>query len=1050
VEAERRQVTVLFTDMVGFTSFSERSGEEAAFTLMRSLSRLMDEAVREQGGDIRGFTGDGIMAVFGAAVAFEDAPLRACRAALSILEKLNAAGPELEAKHGVWPHIRIGLNTGAAIVGRIEDSANSGVTVLGDTVNVASRLQSLAQPDAALMSEATYRLVQGLVDESFVGERAIKGKSELQRIYRLEAIRHGATRFAAAINRGLSTFVGREHELETLEGKLNISRSEACVVDLAAEPGMGKSRLLHEFRKRIEMTGVLVLHGNCSSDGKQTPFLPFIDVVRGSFRVNVGQAEQDVARRLEMGLTALGLHSQRNLGLLLHLLGLKVPIAALEGLDGVLIGLRTRELLRQLLEARCHLSPIVMIIEDMHWIDSASEEFLNKIIGSETKLRLLIIGTRRPEYAPPWLDRDVVTKLLLRPLPMGDIRCLLRERLGIDTLPDSLVRKLLEKVEGNPLFAEEIASFLNDQGIIRAHADKLGLDASLVASVLPASVQSVLAARIDRLAPNDRVLLQAASVIGRRFDAALLAAVTGDSNANVQLATMQPLDLITAHGSSESYEFRHVLIRDALYESLLSESRNLLHLRIADEIERRSGNYLNEVAEILAYHYGRTGRSDKAFVFLSMAGSKSLAVYSLGEATGYFAAAFALLDKRPECASDDQVAQSLASYAYLSNISAQFKVTIAVVQRWLPRLDRLEIDPRIVIIRHHYIFALLWNTRYQEALAKQVETSGLARRLGDSGSKAYALAGEILVSTIVAPKSLQDFRKLKVEALKAATDAADVYIQNWTRFVVAWEEFHRGHMQSARDSARDLMEIGRKVNDPRSIGLGLSVLALIALLSDSYDEALEYSQQSIDVAVTRQDRETATNIKGCALVLLRKTKEGSELLERFRERCFLDGDLYSLSTVDGILAVSQVLQGNISKGINSLEDAILRREAEGYRACADWYRLFLCEIYLQIISGNEKLPFSALLRNFPILLKVLLSAASRIRGETALLLDSPRWSGEGHFVGHAQLILGLLYKTKRRRALAVQHLTASRRILSQFGQTPMLMRVEAALAELKD
>jgi hypothetical protein len=185
-------------------------------------------------------------------------------------------------------------------------------------------------------------------------------------------------------------------------------------------------------------------------------------------------------------------------------------------------------------------------------------------------------------------------------------------------------------------------------------------------------------------------------------------------------------------------------------------------------------------------------------------------------------------------------------------------------------------------------------------------------------------------------------------------------------------------------------------------------------------------------------------------VLLRKTKEGSELLERFRERCFLDGDLYSLSTVDGILAVSQVLQGNISKGINSLEDAILRREAEGYRACADWYRLFLCEIYLQIISGNEKLPFSALLRNFPILLKVLLSAASRIRGETALLLDSPRWSGEGHFVGHAQLILGLLYKTKRRRALAVQHLTASRRILSQFGQTPMLMRVEAALAELKD
>ena len=435
VEAERRQVTILFTDMVGFTSFSERSGEEAAFTLMRSLAKLMEEAVREQGGFVRGFTGDGIMAVFGAPVAFEDAPLRACRAALSMLEKLKVAKSDLEAKHGAQPQMRIGLNTGAAVVGKVQEGADAGVTVLGDAVNFAARLQTLAEPDTVLISEATHRLVQGMVEANFAGELPIKGKSDPQKTYRLDSVRPGATRFEAAVSRGLSIFVGREHELEVLERGLDKARSELCVIDVAAEPGMGKSRLLHEFRQRIDKDRAFVLSGSCSPDGQQTPFLPFIEVVRGSFRISAGEAEKDIAQKLEMGLTALGLHSPRNLGLLLHLLGLRVPDDALVGLDGLLIGLRSRELLQQLLEARCRLSPVVMVIEDLHWIDSVSEELLGTIIDSEAKLRLLLLTTRRPDYSPPWLNRTIVTKLLLEPLPIGDIRRLVRARPGARLCP---------------------------------------------------------------------------------------------------------------------------------------------------------------------------------------------------------------------------------------------------------------------------------------------------------------------------------------------------------------------------------------------------------------------------------------------------------------------------------------------------------------------------------------------------------------------------------------------------------------------------------------
>jgi predicted ATPase/class 3 adenylate cyclase len=1048
MEAERRQVTVLFADMVGFTSFAERSGEEAAYTLMRSLSKLMDEAVRERGGFVRGFTGDGIMAVFGAPVAFEDAPLRACRAALGILQRLNEAGRELEAKHGVHPQLRIGLNTGTAVVGKMDDSADAGATVLGDTVNLAARLQSLAEPNSVLMSEATHRLVQGFVDESFAREHIIKGKSEPQMVYRLDGIRHGTTRFEAAVSRGLTTFVGREHELEVLERELDKARSELRVIDLAAEPGMGKSRLLHEFREHVGKEQAFILSGSCSPDGQHTPFLPFVEVVRGAFRLSAGDAVQDIAQKLGRGLTALGLHAPRNLGLLLHLLGLKVPDGALMGLDGVLIGLRTRELLQQLLEARSRLSPIVMVIEDLHWIDSASEEVLAKVIDGEAKLRLLILTTRRPEYVPPWINRATIFKLFLQPLPIGDIRRIIRTRLSIESLPEALASQVAERAEGNPLFAEEIVSFLSERGIVRTDKGKLYFDGTVVATALPASVQSLLTARVDRLPQNDRTLLQAASVIGKRFDPQLLAAI-GMTDVDARLTAMQALDLVRLERKSDDCTFKHALVRDALYQSLLTEARAALHLKIGEEIERRSGNRLAEVAEVLAHHYSQTERFDKAFAFLSLAGRKSLDVYSLDQATAHLAAALALLAKAPQCASDDQLAEFLVSYTYLSNISAQFKVTIDLLQRYLPRIDRLKDDPRAVIIRHHYTFALLWNTRYREALLIQAETSQIANRIEDSRSRAYALAGEILVSTIVAPKPIQDFEKLKTEALDAASNTSDAYIQNWTRFVIAWEEYHLGRMQNARASGRELIEIGRLLEDPRSIGLGLSVLALIALLSDCYDEALEYSQQSIEVAVTRQDRETAINIKGCALVLLRRIEEGSELLDKFRGRCFADGDFYSLSTVDGIVGVSQVLQGNISKGISLLEDAIARREAEGYRACADWYRFFLCEIYLQIISGKEKLPFTTLLRNLPIILKVLTTAVSRISEQMNLVLENPRLAGEGYFVGRAQLILGVLYTIKRRRSLALQHLTEAERIFSQFGETPLLARAEEALRQLQ-
>ncbi len=1044
---ERRQVTALFVDMVGFTAISERLGAEGTFALIQPIYELMARVVREQGGSVKDFTGDGVMALFGAPDALEDAPLRACRAGLAIHERLAAAAPAMEAKHGVRPQMRIGINSGLAVVTQIRDEGGP-VTALGDTVNLASRLQTLAEPGTVWLSEATQRLVQGLVDTTFVGECAIKGKAEPQKVYRLEAIRPGATRFDAAVGRGLSAYVGRERELDVLAQALAESRGQLRAIDVVAEPGMGKSRLLYEFGQRVGREQAFVLSGNCSPDGQQTPFLPFIEVVRGAFQVEAGEVEAGIGRKLETGLNVLGLRSPENLGLLLNLLGLKPPEGALAGLDGVLIGLRTRDLLLDMLGARCRLAPVVLLIEDLHWIDSSSQEVLGKIVDSEAKLGLLILSTRRPEYEPAWLDRAMVAKLRLEPLPAGDIRRLVQARLGVEFPPEALVRLVTEKADGNPLFAEEIVSFLAERGVLRVSKGKVEFDANVMATALPGSVQSLLTARVERLAPQDRALLQAAAVIGRRFDPQLLAAVTDrGSEIDSRLASMQVLDLIHPDHKFGDCSFKHALVRDALYQSLLTAPRVALHLKIAEEVERRNNNRLAEVAETLAHHYGQTDRLEKAFAYLALAGAKSLRVYSLEEAEKYLAAAIALLEMNPECASDQQVAELLVDYTLLSNLSMRFSSGTRIVERFKFRLDRLGANPSCVFIQHHYVFALSSSARLREAKAAQVELSAAALKLDDARSKAYALVSAVQLSPFVGLYPADTFDSVSSEALAAASNVNDPYLQFVSHQAIAHEESIRGRVTNALKAAEELVEVGRRMNDPRSLGYGLAQQAMVALVKDDYQTALNLGNTCVSVARTPFDRVFSDQARITALVLL-KRPEGIPMLREFVERCVDNGWNTSLDFVEGIWGIALVMQGQIRKGIHCVEQTILRCEREGNRAYADWSRMFLCEIYLAIVTGKEKAPLLVLLRNAPTLIAVMFTAQRRIHALVERVRQNPQIDPNGFHFAHVETILGLLYKVNNKRVLALQHLTEAKRIASQFGPTPMLAKIEAALAEL--
>jgi tetratricopeptide (TPR) repeat protein len=407
------------------------------------------------------------------------------------------------------------------------------------------------------------------------------------------------------------------------------------------------------------------------------------------------------------------------------------------------------------------------------------------------------------------------------------------------------------------------------------------------------------------------------------------------------------------------------------------------------------------------------------------------------------------LDGNAAVASDDQLADFLVPFTRLLHVKAQMNFAIEVIERYLPRIDRLGNDQRVVFIRANYVNLLCLNTRYRDAVAAQRQVYLRSKELGDVKSRAYGFLGELWISILIAPKSLEEFLALKKAAIQTASEANDSWIIKWTWWAVGWEELHRGLVTHARQSARELMRVGQLTGDIESTGIGLWLLTWISIVSDSYTEALEYSEQALAVAVTPMDRELANGGKGCALMLLRRTAEAQTLLVGLRDRCAANGYFQLLRAVDAFLGVNTVIQGRIASGIRMIEDAISRCENEGYRRLADWHRLSLAEVYLTVLGGNEKLPLLVLLKNLPVLVKMKIVGSKSVRALASSILNNPFFDPAGHHIGRAEMVLGMLCKTNRRQVPANKHLTKASRILAQFGHTPTLRRIEMALAELE-
>jgi class 3 adenylate cyclase/predicted ATPase len=653
LEGERKQVTVLFADIKGSMDLAEQVDPEEWHKIMDRFFAILSEGVHRFEGTINQFTGDGIMALFGAPIAHEDHAQRACYAALHLRDALRRYADELRIGKGISFAVRMGLNSGEVVVGKIGDDLRMDYTAQGHTVGLAARMEQIAAADSIYISEHTAKLVSGYFQLRDLGETRVKGLNDLLHVLELEGVGRVRTRLDVSRARGFSKFVGRHSEMAALEAALERAiAGNAQVVGVVAEPGTGKSRLCYEFAERCRSREIQVVTGHGVPHGKSIPFLPVLEAMRDYFGIKEGDSEETVRDKVAGRSLRLDKELDETLPLLFEFLGVPDPAQPPPAMTPEAKQRRLFGYLKRLNHARSQREPGVLFFEDLHWWDTGSEAFLENQVDVIPGTRTLMLVNFRPEYHAGWMQKSYYQQLPLLPLGREAIAELLRDLLGTDPSLAGLGDRIRKRTGGNPFFIEEVVQALAEAGSLAGTRGGYRLARPAADLTLPATVQAVLAARIDRLEERDKHVLQTAAVIGKEFTEAVLKRVVDLPEAELSVAftklTASEFIYEQALYPELEYTFKHALTQEVAYGSLLVERRQTIHERAAETIEALFGGGLPEHYAELAHHYSHSRNTEKAIAYSELAGQWAVQHSANAEAVRHLTTALELLKSLPD------------------------------------------------------------------------------------------------------------------------------------------------------------------------------------------------------------------------------------------------------------------------------------------------------------------------------------------------------------------------------------------------------------------
>jgi class 3 adenylate cyclase/tetratricopeptide (TPR) repeat protein len=653
LEGERKLVTILFADMRGSMELLADRDPEDARKLLDPIIDHMMEAVHRYEGTVNQVMGDGIMALFGAPLAHEDHAVRACYAALRMQESVKLYAEGVRRSDGITIQTRVGLNSGEVVVRSIGSDLKMDYTAVGQTTHLAARMEQMAMPGSILITPDTLQLAEGYVQVKPLGPVNVKGLTEPVEVYEVSGVGAVRSRLQAAAARGLTRFVGRVPETEQLRKALEQARtSHGQVVGVVGEPGLGKSRLFFEFIHSHRTQGWLILESGSVSYGKATPYLPVIDLLKGYFKIQDRDDQREIREKVTGKLLTLDKSLESTLPAFLALLDVPDDDPMWQALDPAQRRQQTLGAVKRLLLRESQVQPLILVFEDLHWIDSETQAVLESLVDSLPTSRLLLLVNYRPEYQHGWANKTYYTQLRLDPLPPESAGEILNSVLGNDHGLQSLKELLIERTEGNPFFLEESVRTLVETKVLAGERGNYHLEKKVESTQVPATVQAVLAARIDRLPLEEKQLLQSAAVIGKDVPFSLLQAITELSDEELRrgLTHLQAAEFLyeTSLFPDLEYTFKHALTHEVAYGSLLHERQRALHARIVEAIETLYSNRLVEQVERLAHHAVRGEVWGKALTYLRQAGAKADARSANREAVSYFEQALTALGHLPE------------------------------------------------------------------------------------------------------------------------------------------------------------------------------------------------------------------------------------------------------------------------------------------------------------------------------------------------------------------------------------------------------------------
>ena len=1050
VVGERKQISVLFADVEGSMELLADRDPEEARALLDPVLELMMEAVHRYEGTVSQVMGDGIMALFGAPLAHEDHAVRACYAALRIQETIarqaRAAQAAMPNAHMEPIRVRIGLNSGEVVVRSVGSDLRMDYSAVGQTAHLAARMEQIAAPGTILITAEGMRAVEGYVQATSLGPKTIKGLAAPVEVFEITGAGPVRTRLQAAVARGLTQFTGRDAALARLREALVAARAgRGQVISVVGEPGIGKSRLVHEFIRGDDTQGWLILETGAASYGRATAYLPVVRLLRDYFKIRDRDDAERIRTRIVAALSALDEASALTptLPALLSLLDVAVDDAAWQELDPAQRQRHTFVALRRLFLRQAELQPLFLVFEDLHAFDSESEALLDSLIDSIADLPVLVLTTCRPEHRNRWGHKDYSSLLRLDPLPASGAEELLRVLLGQQPELRPVAEMLIERTAGNPFFLEEGVRALIETGVVAGERGGFHLvkDLKEAQTQIPATVQAVLAARIDRLSADQKWLLQSAAAIGRNVPFSLLQAISENSETELRgmLAHLQATEFLyeTSLFPELEYTFKHALTQEVAYNALVQETRRALNVRIVDVLERLDFPRVTDQTDRLAHHAQRGELWGKAITYLHQAGLKATARNASQEAVRCVEQALDALAHLPE--TRDTIAQAIDLRFDLHSALiplGDFPRIVEVLREAEGLADRID-DPR----RQGRVSAAMATWSWcigdpDRALDYAKRSRAMALALHDGALEALVnhREGEAHVSLGNFRRAIDAFGRNLDRPTSAATAnrygmaaLQSVTSRNWS----AWCLAGLGEFETAQKVAAQSVEIAEAASHPYSLAATYMGLGQRHQMRGEFAAAIPALERAIDICKHANFgplyKYGAPNL-GLAFVRSGRIDEGLELLERLsRQSTFASIVPFQVLELTN-LSEARLAAGQRERARESAERGLALLRVHRQRFAEPEALRVLGDIHAADGPGG----FDA--------------AARCYREAIALASDM----GMRPLLARCHLAAGSMHQAASQRSASIWHLTKAVALLRAMGMRFWLEQAEAAVAAHRD